>query len=102
MIAAPTKWRSKGWMWLASAILLCALLLGSVRQVVRSNMIVVVREHLNAPADRIRALYRDPDNWARLFPTTIRGARVVRREGDTTVVEVDHVEGNAVNILRDI
>jgi len=61
----------------------------------------VVSEHVNAPADRVRALYRDPDNWARLFPATIRGARVVRMEGDTTVVEVDHVEGKAVNILRD-
>ena len=27
-------------------------------------------EWLNAPADRVRALYRDPDNWARLFPAT--------------------------------
>ena len=62
----------------------------------------VVSEHMNAPADRVRALYRDPDNWARLFPATIRGARVVRREGDTTVVEVDHVEGKVVNVLRDV
>ena len=62
----------------------------------------VVSEHVSAPADRVRALYRDPDNWARLFPATIRGARVVRKEGDTTVVEVDHVEGKVVNILRDI
>jgi hypothetical protein len=62
----------------------------------------VVGEHVNAPADRVRALYRDPDNWARLFPATIRGARVVRREGNATVVEVDHVEGKVVNILRDI
>ena len=68
-----------------------------------SNMIdAVVSEHVNAPADRVRALYRDPDNWARLFPATIRGARVVRMEGDTTVVEVDHIEGKAVNILRDV
>jgi len=103
MIAAPTKWRSKGRMWLAPAILLGALLLGPVRQVVRSTMIdAVVSEHMNAPADRVQALYRDPDNWARLFPATIRGARVVRKEGDTTVVEVDHVEGKVVNILRDI
>jgi len=35
----------------------------------------VVSEHVNAPADRVGALY-DPDNWARLFPATIRGARV--------------------------
>ena len=62
----------------------------------------IVSEHVNAPAARVRALYRDPDNWARLFPATIRGARIVRKEGDTTVVEVDHVEGKVVNILRDI
>src|SRR5215472_6042847 len=103
MIAAPLQCRSKGWLWLTPAILLCSLLLGAVRQVVRSNTIdAVVSEHVNAPADRVRALYRDPDNWARLFPATIRGARVVRREGDATVVEVDHVEGKVVNILRDI
>src|SRR5215510_6823169 len=103
MIAAPTKWRSKGWMWLAPAILLGALLLGPVRQVVRSTMIdAVVSEHMNAPADRVQALYRDPNNWARLFPATIRGARVVRGEGDKTVVEVDHVEGKVVNILHDV
>jgi len=62
----------------------------------------VLSEHVNAPADRVQALYRDPANWAHLFPATIRGARVVRREGDTTVVEVDHVEGKVVNILRNI
>jgi hypothetical protein len=82
-------------MWLAPAILL-ALLLGPVRQAERSSMIDAV------VSDRVWALYRNPNNWARLFPATIRGARVVRREGDTTVVEVDHVEGKVVNVLRDI
>ena len=62
----------------------------------------VVSEHVSAPADRVQALYRDPGNWARLFPATVRDARIVRREGDTTVVEVDHIEGKVVNILRDI
>jgi len=62
----------------------------------------VVIEHVNASASRVLALYRDPNNWARIFPATIRSARVVRREGDTTVVEVDHVEGKVVNVLRDI
>jgi hypothetical protein len=101
MNAATTKWRSKGLVWLGPATLLCgALLLGPVRRIVRSNVIeAVVSEHVNAPADRVRALYRDPDNWARLFPSTIRGARVVGKEGDTTIVEVDHVEGKVVNIL---
>lgn len=60
----------------------------------------VVTEHVNASAERVRALYEEPDNWARLFPATIRGARVVRREGDTMVVEVDHVEGRVMNVLR--
>ena len=62
----------------------------------------VVTEHVDAPADRVRMLYRDPDNWTHIFPTTIRGARVVRREADTTVVEVDHVEGKVVNILHEV
>src|SRR5262245_19660658 len=62
----------------------------------------VVSEHINASADRVRGLYEDPDNWARLFPATIRGARVVHREEGTTVVEVDHVEGLVMNILHDI
>ena len=35
----------------------------------------VVTEHVNAPADRVRELYRDADNWARIFPATIRSAR---------------------------
>jgi hypothetical protein len=62
----------------------------------------VVSEHVSASADRVRALYEDPNNWARLFPATIRSARAVRREGDTTVIEVDHVEGSIINILRDV
>ena len=48
------------------------------------------------------SLYLDYGSWPRLFPATIRGARVVRREGGTTVVEVDHVEGRVMNILHDI
>jgi len=60
----------------------------------------VVSEHVNASAERVRLLYEKPENWPRLFPLTIRAARVVRREGDTTVVEVDHVEGIVINTLR--
>src|SRR5215470_11000953 len=50
------------------------------------NVHAVVSEHINASADRVRALYEEPANWARLFPATIRGARVVHRKGGTTVV----------------
>lgn len=62
----------------------------------------VVTEHVNASAARVRALYDDPDHWERLFPATIRSARVVRRDGDTTVVDVDHVEGMVRNVLRNV
>jgi hypothetical protein len=63
---------------------------------------VIVSKHVNAPAHRVRALYEKPENWARLFPETIRAARVVRRDLDMTVVEVEHVEGRVVNILRSV
>ena len=60
----------------------------------------VVSAHVNASADFVRSLYEDPDNWAKLFPATIRGAHVVRRDQHRTVVEVSHIEGKVVNILQ--
>lgn len=60
----------------------------------------VASEHVAAPPERVVALYRDPTNWAALFPSTIRNARAVRDDDDATVVEVDHVEGKVVNVLR--
>lgn len=62
----------------------------------------VASEHIAAPAERVLRLYADPGNWATLFPETIRGARVLREEEDATVVEVDHVEGKVVNVLRSV
>src|SRR5262245_483169 len=59
----------------------------------------VVSDLVSAPANRVRALYEDSSNWARLFPATIRRGRVARKEGATTVIEVDHVEGIVMNIL---
>lgn len=59
-----------------------------------------ISEHVNAPADDVRALYENPDNWAFVFAGTIRSARVVRREADAVVVDVDHVEGHVTNVLR--
>ena len=59
-----------------------------------------VSEHVNAPADDVRALYENPDNWASVFAGTIRSARVVRREVDAVVVDVDHGEGHVTNMLR--
>ena len=60
----------------------------------------VVSAHVNASADFVRSLYEDPDNWAKLFPATIRGAHVVRRDQHRAVVEVSHIEGKVVNILQ--
>jgi len=60
----------------------------------------VVSAHVNASADFVRSLYEDPDNWAKLFPATIRDAHVVRRDKDRAVVEVSHIEGKVVNILH--
>jgi hypothetical protein len=61
-----------------------------------------VSVHVAAPVERVRALYAAPEGWARLFPATIRGARVVRRSGDETEIEVDHVEGPVRNVLRQV
>ena len=59
-----------------------------------------ISEHVNAAADDVRALYENPDNWPFVFAGTIRSARIVRREADAVVVEVDHVEGRVTNVLR--
>lgn len=62
----------------------------------------VVSAHVNAPPERVRAQYEEPSNWGKLFPETIRSARVVRRDRRTTVVEVEHVEGRVLNVLHDV
>ena len=59
-----------------------------------------ISEHVNAPADDVRALYENPDNWASVFAGTIRSARVVRPKADAVVVDVDHGEGHVTNMLR--
>ena len=60
----------------------------------------VIRAHINAPPDRVRRLYEDPENWVRLFPATVRGIRIVRRSQDRLVVEVSHIEGKVINLLQ--
>jgi hypothetical protein len=60
----------------------------------------VVTAHVNASADFVRTLFEDPENWAKLFPATIRGAHVVRRDQHRAVVKVSHIEGKVVNILQ--
>ncbi len=56
--------------------------------------------HIRAPAERVFALYWDPANWPRIFPT-IRAVRIVRESGDEKAVEVEHAfEGAVPNLVR--
>lgn len=58
--------------------------------------------HVRADATVLRALYTDVERWAAIFHETIAGARVLRRDAETTVIEVQHVEGRVINTLRDV
>lgn len=62
----------------------------------------VVTARVGATAQRVRALYLDAEGWGRVFPATIRGARVVSRSGDVMVVKVDHVEGTVLNVIHEV
>ena len=53
-----------------------------------------------APRDRVFALYADYVNWNRLFSLTIKGVRLVRDEGNTKELEIDHVDGLVPNMMR--
>jgi hypothetical protein len=47
---------------------------------------------IDAPRDLVSEIYADYIAWPRLFPT-ISGVRLLRRDGEKLVLEVDHVEG---------
>ncbi|HEU4610958.1 MAG TPA: SRPBCC family protein [Kofleriaceae bacterium] len=51
---------------------------------------------IDAPADRLMALYLDVEHWPQLFPATIRGTHVVSRDGRVTTVDVDHATAGTV------
>lgn len=53
-----------------------------------------------APSQRVMAIYLDHSQWHRLFPLTIRSARLVSEEGGRQTIEVDHKqEGKVINLL---
>jgi hypothetical protein len=57
---------------------------------------------VGAPPDRLATLLLDYAHWARLFPETIEGAELVRRDGRSLVVLVQHRrEGRVLNVLTD-
>jgi hypothetical protein len=68
----------------------------------RGRVSVTVTGEIQAPRSVVQNLYRDYSHWNTLFPATIRGVSFVRQEGDRTIVDVDHVEGHMVNVLRTI
>jgi hypothetical protein len=53
---------------------------------------------VRAPQETVSQVYADYPSWPGLF-WTISGARLLRREGATLVLEVDHAEGKVVNEL---
>ena len=59
---------------------------------------VEVTTTVKAPRRTVLDVYADYAGWPRLFPT-ISGVRLLRREGERLVLEVDHVEGRIVNEL---
>jgi len=61
-------------------------------------MTVVASTMVSAPTAMVCDVYADYRNWPRLFPT-IRGVRLLRREGAALVLQVDHLEGMVINEL---
>ena len=59
---------------------------------------VEVSAIVQAPRQTVLDVYADWSGWPRLFPT-ISGVRLLRREGEKLVLEIDHVEGRVVNKL---
>jgi Polyketide cyclase / dehydrase and lipid transport len=59
---------------------------------------VEVSTTVQAPRQMVFDVYADYASWPRLFPT-ISAVRLLRREGPTLVLEVDHVEGKVINEL---
>jgi hypothetical protein len=57
---------------------------------------------IQAPPERVMQLYRDYTQWARLFPATIRGVRLIRSDGVRTEVEVNHREGFVPNVMTEV
>ncbi|HEY6748569.1 MAG TPA: SRPBCC family protein [Mycobacteriales bacterium] len=59
-------------------------------------MYVTTAVEVEASPETVFAVYADHRLWPWLFPT-IRSVRLVRREGRTVVLEIDHEEGRVLN-----
>ncbi len=67
--------------------------------VVRPHVRVEASMRIRAPSRHVAAVYGDVRSWPLLFPTISR-VRLLREEPERTVVEVEHVEGLVLNVLR--
>jgi len=61
-------------------------------------MTVAASTMVSAPPATVCDVYAEYRSWPRLFPT-IKGVRLLRREGAALVLEVDHLEGTVINEL---
>ncbi|HEX5151699.1 MAG TPA: hypothetical protein VFW07_09620 [Parafilimonas sp.] len=56
---------------------------------------------IDAPNELITKIYLDYKNWDKLFPATIRGAKLIKEENGMQTIEVDHKKaGKVINLLR--
>jgi hypothetical protein len=67
---------------------------------IQGGVLVTVTKTIHAPRSTVQSLYSDYLHWDILFRATIKSVSFVRQEGDRTVLDVNHVEGHVLNILR--
>jgi hypothetical protein len=59
---------------------------------------VEVSTLIQASPGHVMAIYRDHQNWSKLFPT-IKAVRLLNETGDTITLELDHREGPVINLM---
>jgi hypothetical protein len=57
---------------------------------------------IHAPSERVASIYENFAAWPQIFGKTIKGVRLLREDGPTKTIEVDHVEGRAMNVMSRI
>jgi hypothetical protein len=68
---------------------------------IRSSMQTKMSLMINAPQQEVINIYRDYNNWNKLFPATIKNAHLLKEKDGMQTVEVDHRKaGKVINILR--
>ena len=90
----PLRWYSP--LEDVALIALSLLLLNIATGRVRALASILIR----APRADVAVAYRDFRDWPRIFPATVRDARLLREDAGKQVIEVDHrTEGRVINVL---